>query len=155
MTVFVGHILTKLEEMGVLEKMKGGSFMIGGGSRIIEEKKVVEFSDDESSIASSVFTAKSVASSTVASSQIGHATAKVSMTSLEQGSLDKLLLFDLAVPVYEPFPKLLFVKNGAYFPVKLENPAVLEALKRKEESEQKKAAGLLLEDGSESLEHQR
>lgn len=54
--------------------------------------------------------------------------------------------------MYIPIPNLLTIKNGAYFPVMLENPAVLEAQKRKEEIERKKAAGLLLEDGSESPE---
>ncbi|GMI11708.1 hypothetical protein TrLO_g5500 [Triparma laevis f. longispina] len=149
-TVFVGHILKKLEAAGCLDKMKGGSFLVGGGVRVIEEKKVAEFSDDESSVASSVFTAKSLESASVASSKVG--TAKVSMTSLEQGRLDHLINFELAIPVYIPFRKLLEVKNGVYFPVPEEDPNVIEADRRKQELALKMQAGLLLKDGSESPE---
>ena len=60
-----------------------------------------------------------------------------------------MINFELAIPVYIPFRKLLEVKNGVYFPVPEEDPNVIEADRRKQELALNLQAGLLLKDGSE------
>jgi len=148
--IFVCHILKVFEERDkLLVKFKGSSFLVGGGHRVIEEKVDEQlFSDDEQSLASSVFSKKSAASSSVASSVMSKS--RVSMVGLEQGVLDGLLDFEFAIPLYEGYQKLMNVKNGIYFPVGMEDPRIKERQKEKEEMERKKAAGLLMEDGTES-----
>ena len=64
-----------------------------------------------------------------------------------------MMNFEVAIPVYIPYRKLLEVKNGVYFPVPEEDPNVIEAERRKNEIAMKVQAGLLLQDGSESPEH--
>ena len=162
-SVFVCHILKVLEtEHGMLGKVKQNCFLVGGAATVASEKtSEAGFSDDESSIASSVFSKKSKAS--IASSSIpssiggglggGGGRSNVSSVFLEQGSLDPLFsTFEAGIPVYEPFNKLMKVKNGVYFPVPQEDPRIKEAIRLKEEKERKKAAGLLLDDGTESEE---
>jgi serine/threonine protein kinase len=143
--VFVCHILKTFEERdNMLEKFKGNSFLVGGGHRDIEEKSVgAQFSDDERSLASSVFSNNnSVASSSVASSVMNKR--RVNMVSLEQGLLDTLMNFDYAIPLYEGYDKLMNVKNGVYFPVGITDPRIKEREKvRMEEKRKRKRIDLV------------
>jgi hypothetical protein len=90
-----------------------------------------------------------VASSSVDSAKLKN---KVSVTSMETGLLDKMLTFALGVPLFEGYKKIMDVKNGAYFPVPLEDPAIKARAKAKEELERKIRLGLVNDDGEETEE---